>query len=133
MCRWFNSTSGHQYLQRFSGSPIFRYNRHADKLWLDITWGEDVDIDNWVIVEADRIIDPASFADIWGDMFLKQYATLLLKKQWGQNLIKYEGMQLPGGLTLNGRQLYDDAITEIQTIEEQMQLRYELPVDHLIG
>ena len=117
----------------FSGSPIFRYNRHADKLWLDITWGEDVDIDNWVIVEADRIIDPASFADIWGDMFLKQYATLLLKKQWGQNLIKYEGMQLPGGLTLNGRQLYDDAIAEIQTIEEQMQLRYELPVDHLIG
>ena len=66
-------------------------------------------------------------------MFLKQYATLLLKKQWGQNLIKYEGMQLPGGLTLNGRQLYDDAVAEIQTIEEQMQLRYELPVDHLIG
>ena len=66
-------------------------------------------------------------------MFLKQYATLLLKKQWGQNLIKYEGMQLPGGLTLNGRQLYDDAVTEIQVVEEQMQLRYELPVDHLIG
>ena len=117
----------------FAGSPIFRYNRHADKLWLDITWGEDVDIDDWVIVESDRILDPASYADIWGDMFLKQYATLLLKKQWGQNLIKYEGMQLPGGLTLNGRQLYDDAVAEIQTIEEQMQLRYELPVDHLIG
>jgi|TARA_Y100000034_G_C6879849_1_gene402975 hypothetical protein len=117
----------------FTGSPMFRYNRHADKLWLDISWGEDVKIDDWVMVECDRILDPATYADIWGDMFLKQYATLLLKKQWGQNLIKYEGMQLPGGLTLNGRQLYDDAVTEIQTVEEQMQLRYELPVDHLIG
>ena len=117
----------------FTGSPMFRYNRHADKLWLDISWGEDVKIDDWVMVECDRILDPATYADIWGDMFLKQYATLLLKKQWGQNLIKYEGMQLPGGLTLNGRQLYDDAVTEIQVVEEQMQLRYELPVDHLIG
>ena len=119
--------------EMFTGSPMFRYNRHADKLWLDITWGADADIDDWIIVECDRIIDPTSYADIWGDLFLKQYATLLLKKQWGQNLIKYEGMQLPGGLTLNGRQLYDDAVTEITTIEEQMQLRYELPVDHLIG
>ena len=66
-------------------------------------------------------------------MFLKKYATVLIKKQWGQNLIKMEGLQLPGGVTLNGRQLYDDAITEIDKIEEEMQLKYELPVDHLIG
>ena len=119
--------------EMFTGSPTFRYNRHADKLWLDITWGADIDIDDWVLVECDRILDPATYADIWSDLFLKQYATLLLKKQWGQNLIKYDGMQLPGGLTLNGRQLYDDAVAEITTIEEQMQLKYELPVDHIIG
>jgi len=66
-------------------------------------------------------------------MFLKRYNTALMKKQWGQNLIKFEGMQLPGGVTMNGRQMYDDATTELTEISEQMQLRYELPVDHLIG
>ena len=66
-------------------------------------------------------------------MFLKRYNTALMKKQWGQNLIKFEGMQLPGGVTMNGRQMYDDAQTELDTISEQMSLRYELPVDHLIG
>ena len=117
----------------FTGAPMFRYNRHADKLFLDITWGADADIDDWVIVECDKILDPDTYSDIWGDMFLKKYATVLIKKQWGQNLIKMEGLQLPGGVTLNGRQLYDDAITEIDKIEEEMQLKYELPVDHLIG
>ena len=66
-------------------------------------------------------------------MFLKKYVTVLFKKQWGQNLIKFEGMQLPGGVTLNGRQLYDDAITEIDKLEEQMSLTYELPLDFMTG
>jgi hypothetical protein len=66
-------------------------------------------------------------------MFLKQYATALIKQQWGANLIKFEGMQLPGGITINGRQLFDDANTELQTIREQMQLNYETPVDFFIG
>jgi len=117
----------------FTGSPLFRFNRHMDRLYLDIEWGSDVDIDDWIIVECDKIIDPDTYSDIWSDMFLKKYNTALMKRQWGQNLIKFEGMQLPGGVTMNGRQLYDDAVTEIQTIEEQMSLRYELPVDHLVG
>ncbi len=66
-------------------------------------------------------------------MFLKKYVTVLFKRQWGQNLIKFEGMQLPGGVTLNGRQLYDDAITEIDKLEEQMSLTYELPLDFMTG
>ena len=126
-----------EYLQlineMFTGQPTFRYNRHADKLYLDISWGSDADIDDFIIVEVDKILDPDTYADIWGDMFLKKYNTALMKKQWGQNLIKFEGMQLPGGVTMNGRQMYDDAQTELDTISEQMQLRYELPVDHLIG
>ena len=117
----------------FTGSPLFRFNRHMDRLYLDIEWGSDVDIDDWIIVECDKIIDPDTYSDIWSDMFLKKYNTALMKRQWGQNLIKFEGMQLPGGVTMNGRQLYDDAVTELQTIEEQMSLRYELPVDHLVG
>ena len=119
--------------EMFTGAILFRYNRHADKLHLDVSWGVDVNVDAWVIVECDKILDPTTYSDIWGDMFLKQYATLLIKKQWGQNLIKYEGLQLPGGISLNGRQMYDDAVGEIQVIEEQMQLRYELPVNHMMG
>ena len=126
-----------EYLQlineMFTGQPTFRYNRHADKLYLDISWGSDADIDDFIIVEVDKILDPDTYVDIWGDMFLKRYNTALMKKQWGQNLIKFEGMQLPGGVTMNGRQMYDDAQTELDTISEQMSLRYELPVDHLIG
>ena len=126
-----------EYLQlineMFTGQPTFRYNRHADKLYLDISWGTDADIDDFIVVEVDKILDPSTYADIWSDMFLKRYNTALMKKQWGQNLTKFEGMQLPGGVTMNGRQLYDDATTELETIQTEMSLRYELPVDHLIG
>ena len=119
--------------EMFTGQPSFRYNRHADKLYLDISWGSDATIDDFIVVEVDKILDPATYTDIWGDMFLKRYNTALMKKQWGQNLTKFEGMQLPGGVTMNGRQLYDDATTELETIQTEMSLRYELPIDHLIG
>ena len=119
--------------EMFTGTPMFRFNRHMDRLYLDISWGGDVSIDDWVIVECDKIIDPDTYSDVWSDMFLKRYNTALMKRQWGQNLIKFEGMTLPGGVTLNGRQMYDDAQTELSEISEQMSLRYELPVDHLIG
>ena len=113
--------------------PRFRFNRHTDRLYLDVRWGSDLKIDQFIIAESYIITDPASFADVYGDMFLKKYVTVLFKKQWGQNLIKFEGMQLPGGVTLNGRQLYDDAITEIDKLEEQMSLTYELPLDFMTG
>lgn len=119
--------------EMFTGQPMFRYNRHADRLYLDISWGTDADIDDFIVVEVDKILDPSTYADIWSDMFLKRYNTALMKRQWGQNLIKFEGMQLPGGVTMNGRQMYDDAKEELDQIGEEMQLRYELPVDHLIG
>ena len=90
-------------------------------------------IDKWVIIEAYTVADPATFTDVYGDMFLKKYVTALFKKQWGQNLIKFEGMQLPGGVTLNGRQLYDDAVTELEKIDEEVQLKYQLPDDFMMG
>ena len=117
----------------FHGMPQFRYNRHTDRLYLDIDWGTDVKIDDFIIAEAYLITDPSSYTDVFGDMFLKKYVTALFKKQWGQNLIKFEGMQLPGGVTLNGRQLYDDATTEIDRIEEEVQLKYQLPDDFMVG
>ena len=117
----------------FHGLPRFRFNRHMDRLYLDINWGNDVGIDDWIVMEAYAIVDPATFSDVYGDLFLKKYVTSLFKKQWGQNLIKFEGMQLPGGITLNGRQLYDDANTEIERIEEEIFLRYQLPDDFFVG
>ena len=117
----------------FHTMPRFRFNRHMDRLYLDIDWGSDVKIDDWIVAEAYAIVDPSSYSDVWGDMFLKKYVTSLFKKQWGQNLIKFEGMQLPGGITLNGRQLYDDANTELERIEEEVQLKYQLPDDFMVG
>ena len=117
----------------FNGLPRFRFNRHMDRLYLDIDWGVDLKIDDWMVIEAYAIVDPDTYTDVYGDMFLKKYLTSLLKKQWGQNLIKFEGMQLPGGVTLNGRQLYDDANTELEKIEEEVQLKYSLPDDFYIG
>ena len=117
----------------FNTMPRFRFNRHTDRLHLDVNWGDDVDIDDFIVAEAYIIADPSTFSDVYGDMFLKKYVTALFKKQWGQNLIKFEGLQLPGGVTLNGRQLYDDATTEIDRIEEEVQLKYQLPDDFFVG
>ena len=117
----------------FHTMPRFRFNRHTDRLYLDVDWGTDLTIDKWVIIEAYTVTDPATFSDVYGDMFLKKYVTALFKKQWGQNLIKFEGMQLPGGVTLNGRQLYDDATTGLERIDEEVQLKYQLPDDFMVG
>ena len=117
----------------FNTMPRFRFNRHTDRLYLDIEWGSDVKIDDFIVAECYTVTDPATFSDVYGDMFLKKYVTALFKKQWGQNLIKFEGMQLPGGVSLNGRQLYDDATTELDRIEEEVQLKYQLPDDFMVG
>jgi len=114
-------------------SEITRYNRHVNRLYIDIDWARDMVEGNYIIVEAMQIVDPATHSDVYNDMFLKQYATALIKQQWGANLLKFEGMQLPGGVQFSGRQIYDDATQEIQQIREQMQLNYEMPPDFYMG
>ena len=110
-----------------------RFNRHMNRLYIDLDWSVDVVVGSWIIVDAYRLVDPNAYADVYNDMLLKRYATALIKQQWGANLIKFEGMQLPGGVIINGRQLYDDAITEINAIEEEMQLKYEMPPEFYVG
>lgn len=117
----------------FQGLPRFRFNRHMNRVFLDIDWEADVKAGDYIVFEAYKIVDPATYADIWKDIFLKKYVTSLFKRQWGQNLIKFEGMQLPGGITLNGRQLYDDAVQELEKMDEELSLKYELPVDFIAG
>lgn len=117
----------------FTGKKSFDFNRHTDELWIYMDWENDVKLDDYIIVEAYKIIDPETYTDVYNDIWLKRYATALLKRQWGENLMKYDGLTLPGGITYNGAGIYDSAITEIQTLEEEMQLKYEELPHFLVG
>ena len=116
-----------------NGAETIRFNRHMNRLHIDIDWENDTKKDNYVVVECFRIVDPTTFTDVFNDMFLKRYLTALIKKQWGNNLSKFEGMQLPGGVTISGRQIMEEASTEIKEIEEEMQLKYEMPPNFFMG
>jgi hypothetical protein len=187
----------------FSGKPQYRFNRHLNKLFLDIDWNNNITTNDWVVVECYRKLDPDTFvasgtanvasasvvvtgtetnfyndlfigdeitvgsqtqtivqinsdtslnvysaftstatgqtisksgiSDVWNDRFLKRYATALIKKQWGNNLKKFAGIQMPGGVMLNGQAIYDEAVVEIQKIEEDIQSLNVLPPDILVG
>ena len=109
-----------------------RFNMRQDRLYLDIDWGS-VQVDDYLIIDCYRLIDPNDFTRVYNDAFLKRYLTALIKRQWGQNLIKFQGVKLPGGIELNGRQIYDDAERELDKIKEQMSNTYELPPLDMIG
>jgi uncharacterized radical SAM superfamily protein len=86
-----------------------------------------------VIAESYAMIDSAQYASVWNDRWLKEYATALIKKNWGTNLKKFAGVQLPGGVVLNGQVIFDEATEEIKALEEEMQSKYELPVDFYLN
>ena len=109
-----------------------RFNKRQDRLYLDIDWGAE-SVDNWIILDCYRALDPTSFTQVFNDPFLKLYLTALMKRQWGQNLIKFRGVKLPGGIELNGREIYDDAEREIEALRSRMASEYELPPYDFIG
>ena len=103
-----------------------RFNIRQGRLYLDVDFGELTE-DDYLIIECYRILDPTDFTKVYNDRFVKRYYTALLKRQWGQNLIKFQGVKLPGGIELNGRQMYDDAQLELDKINEEMLRTYEIP------
>ena len=109
-----------------------RFNKRQDRLYLDFDWGA-ASKDDYLIIDCYRLIDPNDFTRVYNDSFLKKYLTALMKRQWGQNLIKFQGVKLPGGIELNGRQIYDDAEKDLEIIREQMSNTYELPPLDMIG
>ena len=109
-----------------------RFNKRQDRLYLDFDWGAATK-DDYLIIDCYRLIDPNDFTRVYNDSFLKKYLTALMKRQWGQNLIKFQGVKLPGGIELNGRQIYDDAEKDLEIIREQMSNTYELPPLDMIG
>ena len=109
-----------------------RFNQRQDRLYLDLDWGAQ-QIDDFIILECYRALDPEAFVGAYNDTFVKKYLTALIKRQWGQNLIKFKGTKLPGGVELNGREIYDDAIQDLADIKERMSTEYELPPLDMIG
>ena len=134
-----NYATSRQYINlmddMFSKSDTrqIRFNRLTDKVYVDMDWDSSVKIGDWLVLQCYKKIDGGTYTELYNDIFLKKYTTALFKKQWGANLIKYEGMQLPGGATLNGRQIYDDGNTELEKLEEESQLRYQLPDNFYVG
>ena len=109
-----------------------RFNQRQDRLYLDIDFAE-LSKDNYIVLDCYRLLDPNQFTRVWNDSFLKRYVTQLIKRQWGQNLMKFQGVKLPGGIELNGRQIYDDAQKELDSIREIMSNTYEIPPMDMIG
>ena len=109
-----------------------RFNQRQDRLYMDMDFAS-MTVDDFLVIDCFRIIDPDDHTGVYNDYFLKRYLTALMKKQWGQNLIKFQGVKLPGGVELNGRQIYDDGQRELDIIREQMSTTYELPPLDFIG
>jgi len=109
-----------------------RFNRRNNRLYLDIDKGS-MQIGDYLLIRCYRVLDPNDFPKVYNDRWVKRYFTAKLKKQWGQNLIKFQGVKLPGGVELNGRQIYEDGVAEIQALEDKMTTEYELPPLDFIG
>lgn len=115
-----------------NGYPLYRYNRMQDRLYLDVNWESNIALGDFIVVEAYRILDPADYTKIWGEPWLKHYTTALFKRQWGINLKKFGGIQLAGGVTLDGQSMYDEAIKEIEDLQDELANK-SAPLDFFMG
>ena len=109
-----------------------RFNQRQDRMYLDVAY-DDLTVGDYLIIDCWKVLNPNEATGVYNDVFLKKYLTALIKKQWGQNLIKFQGVKLPGGIEFNGRQIFDDAQAELDKIEEKMLSTYEIPPLDLIG
>jgi hypothetical protein len=118
--------------QMLVGQQPIRYNRHMNRLYVDMDWNIINDGD-FIVAEAYQIVDPDVFTKAWGDRWLQRYASCLIKQQWGANLTKFTGMTLPGGVQFNGEKIYNDATQERADLEREMIFSYSLPVTDMLG
>lgn len=118
--------------QMLVGQQPIRYNRHMNRLYVDMDWNI-ISAGDYIVAEAYQIVDPDVYTDAWADRWLLRYATCLIKLQWGNNLKKFQGMQLPGGIQFNGQKIYEEALQERMDLEREMITSYSLPVTDMIG
>ena len=134
MINWAMSQSNFSLVEHlFSVQPTLLFNRKQNKIYLETDWSNKFDVGTILIIEAYRSLDPTTYTEVYNDMFLKKYATALIKQQWGSNLKKFTGVTLPGGITLDGQTIFSEATEEIVKIEEEMNMKFELPPDGIIG
>ena len=117
----------------FRTTPDMTFNRRQNRVYLETNWATKMTVGTFLVIEAYRQLDPSDYPEVWNDMFMKRYTTALIKRQWGENLKKFTGVVLPGGITLDGKTIYDEAVEEIVSIEAEMSLKYELPADGYVG
>ena len=115
------------------GTKTFDYNRHMDRLYVYMDWEDDVEVGDYMVLEVYKVIDPGTHGNVYNDLWLKRYTTALLKRQWGQNLKKFDSITLPGGITYNGQSLYDEANTEIENLESTILTSHDTLPSMIIG
>ena len=140
----FSSTSVIQYQMTMDnidllehilvGETPIRFNQHQNRLYVDMDWENDITADvDYMIIECYRKLDPTTYTDVYDDIYLKRYATALIKKQWGANLSKFKGVTMLGGVEMDGETLFSQALEEQNKLEEQIQLAFELPINYMVG
>jgi hypothetical protein len=117
----------------FVGKQPIRYNRHKNRVHIDTSWTDKIPLGSFIILDAYQVIDPDVNTDMYSDRWLLRYTTALFKRQWGENIKKFEGLQMPGGLTFNGQKIWEEATEEIRKLEDEMISSYSLPVHDMIG
>ena len=115
------------------GEKPIRFNQHQNRLYIDMDFANDISVGEYLIIECYRKLDPETYTDIYDDIYLKRYATALIKRQWGATLSKFNGVSMLGGVTMNGETIYSQAQEEMEKLEEQIQLAYELPPEYMMG
>jgi len=115
------------------GDVNVRFNSHIKRIYMDVNWAQKFIVGNWMVFEGIRTVDPTVYGNIWGDRFVRDYATALTKKQWGQNLMKFQGVAMPGGVVLNGKAIYDEGAKEAKELEDNIQNKYEMPLPFMIA
>jgi hypothetical protein len=122
-----------QFLEQLLvGEQPIRFNRHMNRLHIDMDWNR-INVGEYIVVEAYQIIDPEIYTDVWNDRWLQRYATAMIKQQWGANLTKFTEIKMPGGMMFNGIKIYNDATEELKNLETEMINSYSLPVSDFIG
>jgi hypothetical protein len=119
--------------QMLVGEIPLRHNQHQNRLYIDMDWTNDIAAGEYLIIEAYRQLDTANYTSIWNDMYFKRYATALIKKQWGNNLLKFRGMQMLGGVEINGETILAEAKEELDKLQEEIKLAYDVPPMVQIG
>ena len=115
------------------GEKPLRFNQHDNRLYVDMDWKNDLAVGEFLVIEAYRKLDPEQFTDVYNDIYLKRYVTALFKKQWGANLSKFDGVAMIGGVTLNGRQIYSEALQDIDKLETEIRSTFELNPAMIMG